>query len=705
MTKCKTTATLTNYSFVTLLLFLLLLAPGMGWGQCNCGGTAATYSTKLTGDWTSSGTWVSSSVPSTTLPNNKTVSICSGHTVTVYGDLTIDNNTSTLCVTGTLIIKGNLTLKNGAINVYGGGNLIVTGNLNGQTGSLNIDNASGGDVLVGGSFTYPNTGTPGYPSGTGDYYALGGDNISVNPSNLYTTVDDLLAHDPDLYDTYFDAICTSSPPSPSISSDKSSPICGGVPVTFTALNHGTFSDNDEYTFYVINGTAISKVKGPSVGSGVNILYMPSLTNNDKISVTIKNTAGCIKHATTAMFSVGASPGTAMVMGPSVVILNQKTTHTFTGAAVGCSYRWELLDSDGTKIREGGNTSTAENDWDILQLLLKTGLPLRTSYELRVWTVSPSCGDGPLTTFPITLGVGTPAKPVVTSATPICSSPNTVTYQTTEVEDAISYDWQVSYNDGSSWTFIGNTTAPSIGVALNSGAAIVQARANVTTTIFFFGIPISRSFQSDWSTASNPILVAQTPSVTLIADPADNPICAGTPVTFTAGGGGTYQFTLNESNIAGATESIYIANNLINNDKIGVVVTKNGCSASASLQYAVVSINPGAILSDKDNPYCYKQGDVVNLNSSANATADPFGTITYSWEILTDKSAPAYSVIGGESSSSYKVSTMDAGAMKYLLMQIRRRATSGSCSSVTSDITINRTPVTGPPYHVSNSVAK
>jgi hypothetical protein len=163
-------------------------------------------------------------------------------------------------------------------------------------------------------------------------------------------------------------------------------------------------------------------------------------------------------------------------------------------------------------------------------------------------------------------------------------------------------------------------------------------------------------------------------------------------------------------IAGTTKSATITwdSNFSGTAQITVVANNSyGASvASNPLPITVVGINPGIISSDKDNPYCFKEGDVVNININTDATVTPVSSIIYTWELLTDKSVPpTYSTITGAISKSYSVTSMDEGVNMYLKMQVRRRATSGSCSAISNDITINRMPITGPPYHVGNNVAK
>jgi hypothetical protein len=76
----------------------------------------------------------------------------------------------------------------------------------------------------------------------------------------------------------------------------------------------------------------------------------------------------------------------------------------------------------------------------------------------------------------------------------------------------------------------------------------------------------------------------TPSVVIASSDADNNICAGTSVTFTAtptnGGTPSYQWKLNGTNV-GTDAATYTNAALANNDVVSVVMTAGGCDGSGS----------------------------------------------------------------------------------------------------------------------------
>jgi hypothetical protein len=91
--------------------------------------------------------------------------------------------------------------------------------------------------------------------------------------------------------------------------------------------------------------------------------------------------------------------------------------------------------------------------------------------------------------------------------------------------------------------------------------------------------------------TNSVLVRPLPTATLISSDADNTICDGESVTFTAGGGSQYNFFVNGSSVQNGASSAFITSSLNNGDNIYVMVTNaSGCSdASPSITMTVNSL--------------------------------------------------------------------------------------------------------------------
>lgn len=125
-----------------------------------------------------------------------------------------------------------------------------------------------------------------------------------------------------------------------------------------------------------------------------------------------------------------------------------------------------------------------------------------------------------------------------------------------------------------------------------------------------------------NSATNSITVNPIPLPTLTSSDPDNLFCAGTVVTFTAGGGVTYNFRVNGSIVQSGASSTYTTNSLTNGQVVDVIVTgSNGCSATSTGITNIVMQAPVALASN-NGPVC--PGALLNL------TGGPNGMLAYSW---------------------------------------------------------------------------
>jgi gliding motility-associated-like protein len=97
-----------------------------------------------------------------------------------------------------------------------------------------------------------------------------------------------------------------------------------------------------------------------------------------------------------------------------------------------------------------------------------------------------------------------------------------------------------------------------------------------------------------NSASNTITVNTLPVPTLTSSDADNTFCAGTSVTFTAGGGSNYNFRIGGVSVQNGTSNTYSSATIANNQVVDVVVTNsNGCAAtSAPITNTVIQVPAG-----------------------------------------------------------------------------------------------------------------
>jgi len=86
------------------------------------------------------------------------------------------------------------------------------------------------------------------------------------------------------------------------------------------------------------------------------------------------------------------------------------------------------------------------------------------------------------------------------------------------------------------------------------------------------------------------IVNPLPAATLTSSDADNTICDGSSVTFTAGGGSSYNFRLEGTSEQNGSQDSYTTASLTNGQVIDVIVTDgNGCSATSA--EISITVNP------------------------------------------------------------------------------------------------------------------
>ncbi len=123
-------------------------------------------------------------------------------------------------------------------------------------------------------------------------------------------------------------------------------------------------------------------------------------------------------------------------------------------------------------------------------------------------------------------------------------------------------------------------------------------------------------------ATNSITVNSIPVPTLSSSDADNIFCSGTSITFTAGGGQTYNFRVNNSSVQNGTSNTYTTSTLTNGQFVDVIVTNlSGCSTTSGTITNMVNPVPVATASN-NGPVC--PGTILTL------TGGPGSMIAYSW---------------------------------------------------------------------------
>jgi gliding motility-associated-like protein len=410
------------------------------------------------------------------------------------------------------------------------------------------------------------------------------------------------------------------------SSDADNAFCLGTIVTFTA-GGGT-----DYNF---------RVGGVIVQSGPSTTYTTnSLANGQIVTVTVTSIGGCT--ATSAPIQNIVNPLPFIIISSLATCSIDLSTYSL-GVAVGGS---------GTVTSTSGIvTNTGGNIWTIVGVLSGTNIAIKVSdnggCENTLYVTSPNC-NCPAVQPPVSggnktycasgiipslnatvlagetvdwfgsasggalLGSGlsyTPTGPgtyyamarnTTTSCTSSSRTPISVTMNPLPAPTLISSDGDNIFCAGTSIIF---TAGGGITYNFRLGGISVQNGSSATYTINSLtngqvvDVIVTNATGCTAASASITNTVSARPVPTLTSSDADNIICAGTNVIFTAGGGTNYNFRLGGVSVQNGSSATYTTNSLTNGQVVDVIVTNaNGCIAASTgitnIVYAVPTANAG-----------------------------------------------------------------------------------------------------------------
>jgi len=227
-----------------------------------------------------------------------------------------------------------------------------------------------------------------------------------------------------------------------------------------------------------------------------------------------------------------------------------------------------------------------------------------------------------------VGCGFVANFTATPSAVCAGSPVTFASTTTGVSGSETY----------AWNFGANATPASSTLKVPPTVTYTGPSGNVSLTV--------TDGVSNTKTIANCVTVTALPTAGLTSSDADNTICTGTSVTFTATGGTTYEFFVNGvSKGAASATATYTTTTLTTGQVVTVKVgNAGGCFATSAGITTTVTALPTAGLtsSDADNTIC--AGTSVTFTATGGTTYEFFvgavsqgaasGTATFTTTTLT-----------------------------------------------------------------------
>jgi PKD repeat protein len=365
-----------------------------------------------------------------------------------------------------------------------------------------------------------------------------------------------------------------------ISSDSDNSICAGETVTFTA--HAPTATN--YEFF-INGVSVQN-------SATNLYTTAALTNGQNVTVRVRNAYGCWIQSSGITTTVNSLPTVTLVSSDQDNIICRGEGVTFTASsAIAITFDFFV---NGTSVQSGlSNTYTS------------TGLTNGETVTVRVSTAS-GCS--------------------------VLSSGITTTVNDLPLVSLSSSDADNSICAGEQVTFSANSASASNYKFFINGTLVQDgAFPTYTSTGLTNGetVTVRVSTASGCSVLSSGITttVNDLPLVSLSSSDADNSICAGEQVTFTAHAptATNYEFFINGVSVQNSATNLYTTAALSNGQTVTVrASTASGCTALSTGIRTTVNALPIVSLSssDADNSIC--AGEQLTFTaSSPTATSFEF----------------------------------------------------------------------------------
>jgi gliding motility-associated-like protein len=363
-----------------------------------------------------------------------------------------------------------------------------------------------------------------------------------------------------------------APPVPTLtSSDADNTFCIGTSVTFTAGGGGIGAN---YEF---------RVQGIPVQTGLGATYTTtSLGNGQVVTVNVTNAAGC--SATSAGISNFVNQPPYIIGVPTTTCSTDFTTYT-----VG------LTVSSGTVTSTSGIVTHVGNTWSISGVL--TGV----NVTLTITDVSGCIFTQPITAPNCHCNVVLP--PVSGGNKSYCAG-GTIPPLTVTVSPGKTADW---YNSSSGGTLLLSTNLSYTPAAAGTFYALARDLDSICVS----------SIRTAVILTMNPL-----PVPTLTSSDADNIFCAGTSITFTAGGGTTFDFRVGGVSVQNGALTTFTTTSLTNGQAVNVIVTNaNGCTTPSAAITNTVNPTPTPTLtsSDADNIFC--AGTSITFTAGGGATYD------------------------------------------------------------------------------------
>ncbi|MES2374790.1 MAG: hypothetical protein V4557_19590, partial [Bacteroidota bacterium] len=301
-------------------------------------------------------------------------------------------------------------------------------------------------------------------------------------------------------------------------SSTSATVCAPGTVDLTALNNTAGSGNTYSWFSANNPIAANLVSIPGAVSTSGTYYL-----------FVVNAAGCRGNASSGVVATINAKPTAAISSPAAFCGSVSRTITATSNASSPSYQWQISTDGGTNWSNVSNTGVYSGA-TTATLTINPAIGLGGNYYRYTVTSGASCSS----TSDAAILVEEVVPTINTQPANITVNPGNTAYFTASISGSPTADfqWQISTNNGSSFTDISDYTTYS---GVNSATLVISSPILGQNTYQYRAV-ISNACNTLFSNAA--ILTVTT--------------CVAPTPTFTAAPSGSY--CVNSTNVTYTTES-------------------------------------------------------------------------------------------------------------------------------------------------------
>ena len=462
--------------------------------------------------------------------------------------------------------------------------------------------------------------------------------------------------------------------------------CPGTTASFSVTATGDNPLTYRWQRSTDGGTTYTDIPGAT--SSTYSFTATNMDNGYRYRVVVTNTCAPFNATSTGALLTVSSPTISGQPANASACSGQNATFTVQAAGSGLMYQWQVSVDGGLTFTNLSNNSTYSGV-TTATLSVSNVTAAMNNYRYRV-VVNGSCAPS-VTSTAATLTVATQ---VTITASPknvtVCAGELATFVVTAQGDAPITYQWQVSTDNGTTFTNIAGATSATYSFTAAISQNGNRYRAVVNNSC---GIP-----------AISAAAILTVNSVVITANPQNVTVCVSQQATFTvsaSGGGLTYQWQLSTdagitfnnlsnnatySGVTTATLTVAAVTTSMSNFRFRVVVT-GICNPPAVSQAATLTVNSPAVITSSPVDV------TVCTDGNATFTVTATGTaLTYQWQVSTNNGA-TFTNIPGATSASYTITgATNAQNNNLYRVVVSGAAPCGSVISATAKLMVGGRPV-------------